>query len=82
VASGAIAVPAALSTPRNKRQIFVAYSYKLYPRADYRKVYSELAEAFAVSFVFADAKITNLHILQKIANYIRPDATSPPPGGA
>jgi hypothetical protein len=34
-------------------------------------VYKELAEAFHVEFVFADEKITSLHILQKIANYIR-----------
>ena len=28
-------------------------------------------KAFQIDFVFADEKITNLHILQKIANYIR-----------
>ena len=56
---------------RNARQVFVAYSYRLYPKADYRKVYSDLKAAFQVEFVFADEKITNLHILQKIANYIR-----------
>jgi predicted nucleotide-binding protein len=56
---------------RNPRQIFVAYSYQLYPKADYRRVFSEISKAFNVDFVFADEKITNLHILQKIADYIR-----------
>jgi hypothetical protein len=56
---------------RNQRQIFVAYSYRLYPKADYRKVYSELQKAFNVEFIFADEKITNLHILQKIVDFIR-----------
>jgi len=66
-----ILAPGLPSPTRNPRQVFVAYSYKLYPKADYRKVFTELAKAFQVDFVFADEKITNLHILQKIANYIR-----------
>lgn len=66
-----ILAPGLPNPSRSPRQIFVAYSYKLYPKADYRKVYQELAKAFQVEFVFADEKITNLHILQKIANYIR-----------
>jgi hypothetical protein len=56
---------------RNPRQIFVAYPYTLYDTNDYRKPYKELARAFNVQFVFADEKITTLHILQKIADYIR-----------
>ena len=56
---------------RNSRQIFVAYPYTLYDTNDYRKPYKELAKAFNVQFVFADEKITTLHILQKIADYIR-----------
>lgn len=56
---------------RNSRQIFVAYPYTLYDTNDYRKPYKELAKAFSVQFVFADEKITTLHILQKIADYIR-----------
>lgn len=56
---------------RNSRQIFVAYPYTLYDTSDYRKPYKELAKAFNVQFVFADEKITTLHILQKIADYIR-----------
>ena len=69
---GASILAPGLPNPAKKpRQIFVAYSYRLYPEADYRRVYNELAKAFKVEFVFADAKITTLHILQKIANYIR-----------
>jgi predicted nucleotide-binding protein len=66
-----ILAPGLPNPTRKPRQIFVAYSYKLYPKADYRRVYSDLAKAFQIDFVFADEKITNLHILQKIANYIR-----------
>lgn len=70
-ATASILAPTLPNPTKKSRQIFVAYSYRLYPKADYRKVYKELAEAFHVEFVFADEKITNLHILQKIANYIR-----------
>jgi hypothetical protein len=56
---------------RKPRQIFVAYPYTLYDKADYRKPFAELGKAFDVQFVFADQKITTLHILQKIADYIR-----------
>jgi hypothetical protein len=55
----------------DSRQIFVAYPYKIYPPDDYRKVYADLEATFKVKFVFADAKITDLHILQKIADLIR-----------
>lgn len=61
-----------LPNPTKKsRQIFVAYSYKLYPKDDYRKIYKSLEKAFDVKFIFADEKISSLHILQKIVNYIR-----------
>ncbi len=53
------------------KQIFVAYAYNLYDQRDYRKVYSSLEKAFGVKFIFADEKITNMHILQKIISYIR-----------
>lgn len=38
---------------------------------DYRRIFRSLTSAFEVKFVFADEKITNLHILKKIENYIR-----------
>jgi hypothetical protein len=66
-----ILAPGLPNPARKPRQIFVAYSYKLYPKEDYRRVYNELKKAFQVEFIFADEKITSLHILQKIANYIR-----------
>jgi predicted nucleotide-binding protein len=56
---------------RNPRQVFVAYPYTIYDKADYRRPFNDLAKAFNVVFVFADEKITTLHILQKIADYIR-----------
>jgi len=62
---------ATLATPKEPRQIFVAYPYKLYPKTDYRKVFKSLAVAFDVKFVFADEKITTLHILEKIEGYIK-----------
>lgn len=60
-----------LPTGKKPRQVFVAYSYKLYSTPDYRAVYARVGKALGVEFVFADEKITNLHILQKIANFIR-----------
>jgi hypothetical protein len=53
-----------------KRQIFVAYAYNIYPQADYRKIFAALEKTYGVKFIFADEKITNLHILQKIISYI------------
>jgi hypothetical protein len=70
-ATASILAPTLPNPTKHPRQVFVAYSYRLYPKADYRKVYKELAQAFHVEFIFADEKITSLHILQKIANYIR-----------
>jgi hypothetical protein len=66
-----IIAPSLPNQSKNPRQIFVAYSYRLYPKADYRRVFSELGKAFNVEFIFADEKITNLHILEKIATHIR-----------
>jgi len=34
-------------------------------------VFSSLEKAFGIKFIFADEKITNMHILQKIMSYIR-----------
>jgi hypothetical protein len=54
-----------------QRSIFVAYAYDLYDRRDYRKVFTSLEKAFSVKFIFADEKITNMHIMQKIISYIQ-----------
>jgi predicted nucleotide-binding protein len=53
-----------------KRQIFVAYAYNIYPQEDYRKIFAGLEKTYGVKFIFADEKITNMHILQKIISYI------------
>ena len=49
----------------------MAYPYTIYDKVDYRRPFNDLAKALNVTFVFADEKITTLHILQKIADYIR-----------
>lgn len=54
-----------------RKQVFVAYSYRLYPKDDYRKLYKELEEKYDVTFIFADEKITNMHIMKKIETFIR-----------
>lgn len=54
-----------------RKQVFVAYSYRLYPKDDYRKPYKELEEKYDVTFIFADEKITNMHIMKKIETFIR-----------
>lgn len=56
---------------KKPRQVFVAYSYRLYDKRDYRKPFQEIGNAFNVDFIFADEKISSLHILQKIANQIK-----------
>jgi predicted nucleotide-binding protein len=62
--AGAAALPSA-----QRRQVFVAYPYSI-PKADYRKPFEAVGKAFNVKFVFADEKISNLHILDKIKGYI------------
>lgn len=57
--------------PVDQRSIFVAYAYNLYDRRDYRRVFTSLEKAFGVKFIFADEKITNMHIMQKIISYIQ-----------
>ena len=59
------------SRAKKPRQVFVAYSYRLYDPRDYRRAFETVGKAFAVDFIFADEKISSLHILQKIANLIR-----------
>lgn len=51
------------------RKLFVAYPYS-FPREDYRERFDEVASAFDVEFVFADAQITSKHILEKITDMI------------
>lgn len=59
------------SRSKEPRQVFVAYSYRHYDKRDYRRAFETVGKAFEIDFVFADERISSLHILQKIANYIR-----------
>jgi predicted nucleotide-binding protein len=52
-------------------QIFVAHSYRHNRKGPYRRIYRSLEKKYPVAFVFADERITNLHVLQKIESYIR-----------
>lgn len=58
-------------TTNLQKQVFVAYAYGLYDKRDYRRVFTSLEKTYGVKFIFADEKITNMHILQKIISYIR-----------
>jgi len=63
-----VSLPSLIKKPR---QVFVAYSYRHYDKRDYRGSFLAVGKAFNIDFIFADEKITSLHILQKIANYIK-----------
>lgn len=60
-----------LPSQKDARSAFVAYSYKIHPRDDYREVFKRVGAAFKVKFTFADEQISSFHILQKIANMIK-----------
>lgn len=53
------------------KQVFVAYAYGLYDKRDYRKIFTKIEEDYQVRFIFADEKITNMQIMQKIISYIK-----------
>jgi hypothetical protein len=56
--------------PQN-RQIFVAYPWKLYSnRANYKKAYTKLEKALSVKFVFAEERLADKHMLDKIEEMI------------
>jgi len=56
---------------RQKRKIFVAHPYNLYDNNDYRRIFVLLGQIYGVKFIFADEKITNMYLLEKIKDYIR-----------
>jgi predicted nucleotide-binding protein len=60
-----------VASAAQRKQVFIAYSYKLYPKEDYRRIYRELEADYDVTFIFADEKITNMHIMKKIETFIR-----------
>jgi hypothetical protein len=67
--SDAVAQLTAPTPARRTRKIFVAYPYS-FPKGDYRRAYNELAKAFSITFEFADERITNKQILDKITDMI------------
>ncbi|MGK2870858.1 MAG: hypothetical protein ACSLFL_01225 [Alphaproteobacteria bacterium] len=65
------AAPSGTESQPLRKQVFVAYSYRLYPKDDYRKPYKDLEQKYDVTFIFADEQITNMHIMKKIETFIR-----------
>jgi hypothetical protein len=57
------------------RVVFVAYPYEK-SKADYRAAFSEVGKEFDVTFVYADERITNKQILDKIKGMIEEAAFS------
>lgn len=53
------------------KTVFVAYPYKLYRKDHYRRIFKQFEKTHQVTFIFADEKITNMHIMQKIQSYIQ-----------
>lgn len=53
------------------RKVFVAYSYRLYPDEAFRQTFKTVGTAFQIEFVYADERITNEHILDKISRMIQ-----------
>lgn len=71
-AAASALIPSVSNTaPPLRKQVFVAYSYRLYPKTDYRSVFKALEKKYDVSFIFADEKITNMHIMKKIESFMR-----------
>jgi hypothetical protein len=53
----------------DKPQIFVAYPYSI-SKADYRGAFKKVASEYGVKFLYADERITNKQILNKIIGMI------------
>jgi len=56
---------------KQPRSIFVAHPYSLYPMTDYRQIFRDVGKAMEVRFEFADERISNVYVLQKIITMIR-----------
>jgi hypothetical protein len=55
----------------SKLTVFIACPYSIFPLDDYKAIFNRVARAYSVSFSFADAQITNQHILDKVTQLIR-----------
>jgi hypothetical protein len=53
------------------QKIFVAYSYQLYPGEEYRACFSRAGKVWGLEFQYADSRISNEQILDKIEQMIR-----------
>jgi hypothetical protein len=57
------------------RRVFVAYPWKVYPNpGNYKKAFTDLEKPLAVTFVFAEQRISTGTILEKIIEMIRESA--------
>ena len=55
---------------RQTKEVFVAYPYTLFKKSEYRRVYNNAGREYGVKFIFADERITDMHILDTIRRYI------------
>lgn len=56
---------------RASRSVFVAYPWSVASREDYKDAYRSLQQATGVSFIFAEDRISDEHVLEKILGMIR-----------
>ncbi len=56
---------------KRPREVFVAYPYRVYAQADYRKLFSNVGRALDVQFTFADEQISSTYVLEKIRAMIQ-----------
>jgi hypothetical protein len=54
-----------------RRQVFVAYSYRLYSGHEYRACFDKVSKNYPVDFVFADVLVTSDQVMEKISQMIR-----------
>jgi hypothetical protein len=60
-----------MAAAADNRTIFVAYPWNLYTnRTNYKKAYTKLSKALSVEFVFAEDKLADEHVLEKIEKMI------------
>ncbi|HKK06649.1 MAG TPA: hypothetical protein VKA50_12460 [Gammaproteobacteria bacterium] len=56
---------------KNLRQIFVSYGRALHPKAEFRRIFDDLAKAFTVEFVFPDEASLSAGFPQRVATALR-----------
>ena len=63
-------MPGVSSERKMPVQVFVGYSYGLYPASDFRQIFANVSSKLGVEFVFADTRVSSEHILDKITRMI------------